>query len=148
MFIKWRKYQRQLQGKKYDKYWLQPIVVRSYRIGFKKMKEWNPDTPEEAYSYPEFKEKVQRPRHQVICKLPSYPGCMVVYCRAPNLMAQRHDWWERVDIILKRLAEIRDDMPPAVVDKLKAQLEEAVPRVTPEEEARLKVVFNDLPLHL
>ena len=147
MFIKWRKYQRQLNGVKGDKYRLQPIIVESYRIGIKHTKEERPDIPPEAYDHPVFIEKVFRPRHHVVLKLPSYPGCMVVYFRSPHWMAQRLEWWENVDLIFKKLAELRTDMPPELVNKLKANLEQAVPRVTPEEEERLKVVLNDLPLH-
>lgn len=151
MFIKWRTYQRQLSGVKGDKYIQQPIIVESYRYGLKGLKyakEQLPDgIPADFFNSPEVKKHTMRPRHRVVFKLPSYPLCMVVYFRSPEFMKQRFLWWEQVDKILKKLAEVRDDMPPEVVQRLTGDLETVVPRVTQEEEKRLSVVLNDLPLH-
>ena len=148
MFIKWRKYQRQLNGVKGDKYRLQPIIVRSYRIGIKNMKEWCPNMPADRYDHPEFRKKVFRPRHEEVFKLPSYPACMVVYFRSPHWMGERLQWWQHVDLIFEKLVELQADIfTPTAVAKLKTELELAVPRITPEEEDRLRVVLNDLPLH-
>jgi hypothetical protein len=147
MFIKWRTYQRQLNGVKGDKYIQQPILVESYRIGIKKMKEQSPNIPPEAYDHPVFMKKVLRPRHHIVFKFPSYPLCMVVYFRSPEFMKQRFLWWQKVDEIILKLSEALDGMTPQVVDKLKAELERVVPRVTPDEEKKLSVVLNDLPLH-
>jgi len=147
MFIKWRTYQRQLNGIKGDKYIQQPIIVRSYRFGKKKLKKMFPEIPEDAFDVPEVKKKVSQPRHEVILKLPSYPVCMVVYFRSPHWMSQRFEWWENVDALLKRLIEVREDVTEEIVKKLKTDIEKVVPRVTPEEVEKLKVVLNDLPLH-
>ncbi len=148
MFIKWRTYQRQLKGIKGDKYIQQPIIVKSFRLGKKRMKGICPDIPTVAYDMPEFRRKVFRPRHEVIYKLPSYPVCMVFYFRSPQWMAQRFEWWEKVDAILEKLAEVRKDLTEQRVKKLKADIEKVVPRVTLEEVEKLKVVLNDLPLQL
>ncbi len=148
MFIKWRTYQRQLLGKKGDKYIQQPIIVKSFRVGKKRMKEISPNMPIEAFDMPEIKKKILQPRQQVICKLPSFPRCMVHYFRSPHWMMERYRWWEGVDLILAKLAEKREDMTEQTIKKLKVDLEEVVPRVTPEELAKLEVVLNDLPLHL
>jgi hypothetical protein len=148
MFIKWRTYQRQLNGVKGDKYIQQPIIVKSYRLGKKKFKEMGFDIPEEAFDMPEFKKKLSRPRHEVILELPSYPVCMVIYYRSPNWMSQRFQWWENVDALLEKLIEVRENVTEEIVKKLKADIEKVVPRVTPAEVEQLKVVLNDLPLHL
>jgi hypothetical protein len=151
MFIKWRKYQRQLNGVKGDKYIQQPLIVESYRPGLKGLeaaKKMRPaDIPADFYDSPEVRKITQRPRHRVVYKLPSYPLCMVVYFRSPEFMKQRFLWWEAVDKLLAKLAEVRDDMPPEVVDRLKSDLDTVVPRVTPEQVKQLSVVLNDLPLH-
>lgn len=148
MFIKWRTYQRQLHGIKGDKYIQQPIIVKSYRLGKKKLKEMGFDIPEEAFNNPKLKKKIMRPRHEVILKLPSYPVCMTIYYRSPQFMAQRFQWWENVDDILKQLIEVREDVTEEIVKKLKSDIEKVVPRITPDEVEKLKVVLNDLPLHL
>lgn len=148
MFIKWRTYQRQLKGVKGDKYIQQPIIVKSYRIGVKRAQKVTPDIPVGAYDEPAFKERVCRSRHQVIFKLPSFPMCMVVYFRDPRFMADRLKWWEGVDIIFEKLAEAREDFTEEIIKKLKADIEKVVPRITPQEIEKLKVVLNDLPLHL
>ena len=148
MFIKWRTYQRQLNGVKGDKYIQQPIIVKSYRLGKKKLKEMLPKMPEDAFDNPGVKKMMSRPRHEVILKLPSYPLCMVVYYRSPQFMSQRFQWWENVDALLKRLMEVHEDVTEEIVKKLKDDIEKNVPRITPAEEEKLKVVLNDLPLHL
>lgn len=74
--------------------------------------------------------------------------CMVVYFRNPRFMIDRLQWWEGVDVIFGKLEEAYPDMTEETVKKLKADIEKVVPRVTPEEEEKLKVVLNDLPLHL
>ncbi|MBL7180061.1 MAG: hypothetical protein ISS65_07610 [Desulfobacterales bacterium] len=63
-------------------------------------------------------------------------------------MSQRLQWWENVDALLKRLIEVREDVTEEIVKKLKTDIEKVVPRVTTDEVERLKVVLNDLPLHL
>ena len=55
---------------------------------------------------------------------------------------------EVVDKYLNMLSEVRDDATPETIKKLKEGIERVVPRVTLEEEKRLNVVLNDLPLHL
>ncbi|MBT3369000.1 MAG: hypothetical protein HN416_17795 [Nitrospina sp.] len=148
MFIKWRTYQRQLNGIKGDKYIQQPIIVSSFRIGKKGMREhMDEEMVNLAWQKEEFRKKVKRPRHEVICKLPSFPACMVIYFRNPEWMAKRYAWWEGVDTIFSKLVE-NERMPEQTANKLKANIEKVVPRVTPEEEEKLKVVLNDLPLHL
>ena len=148
MFIKWRLYQRQIYGKKGDKYIQQPIIVRSYRVGIKKLREMYPNIPDERFENPEVRKKVFRPRHEVILKLPSYPVCMTVYFRKPEFMKQRYLWWMQVDAILDRMAEVRSDVTEETVKKLKDDIETVVPRVTKAEAKKLSVVLNDLPLHL
>jgi hypothetical protein len=148
MFIKWRTYQRQHKGIKADKYIQQPIIVKSFRVGKKLMKEINPNMPNEAFDMPEIREKVFRPRHKVLYKLPSFPMCMVVYFRDPRFMADRLHWWEGVDTLFEKLPEVCADMTEEVIEKLKAEIERVVPRLTPAEIERIKVVLNDLPLHL
>jgi len=147
LFIKWRTYQRQLNGIKGDKYIQQPIIVKSYRLGKKKLKEMGFEIPKEAFDMPEFKKKMMRPRHQVVLKLPSYPVCMTIYYRNPRFMVQRLQWWGHVDDLLKKLIEVREDVTEGIVKKLKADIEKVVPRITPAEKEKLKVVLNDLPLH-
>lgn len=147
MFVKWRTYQRQLGGVKGDKYIQQPIIVRSFRVGKKGLrKEFGKKKADLIYE--RVPEKAQRPRHEAILKLPSYPVCMVVYFRSPHWMSQRFQWWENVDMLLNRLLEVRDDVTPKIVKKLKDDIEKVVPRVTPDEVEKLKVVLNDLPLQL
>ena len=145
MFIKWRTYQRQLRGVKGDKYIQQPIIVKSFRVGKKRI---SPGIPLEAFDLPEVRERVFRSRHEVVFKLPSYPVCMVVYFRSPHWMGQRFQWWENVDAILEKLIGKREDLTEQAVKKLRADIEKVVPRVTPEEVEKLKVVLNDLPLQL
>jgi hypothetical protein len=149
MFIKWRKYQRQHKGVKGDKYKLQPIIVESYRLGKYLIQTISPDLPDEAFDIPEVRRRVQQPRHKVIYKLPSYPACMVVYFRSPHWMGERLQWWAQVDSILEKLAELQaGTFTPTAVARIKTELELAVPRITPEEEAQLRVVLNDLPLQI
>ena len=150
MFIKWRTYQRQQDGKKGDKYIQQPIIVQSFRVGKKRLREElgkdKADLIYERLPKEAFK-RVQMPRHEVIYKLPSYPMCMVVYYRNPQYMVQRLHWWQHVDTMLHKLAEARSDMTEETIKKLKDDIERVVPRITAAEEEKLKVVLNDLPLH-
>jgi len=148
VFIKWRTYQRQLNGIKGDKYIQQPIIVKSYRIGIKNVKQSEPELYEKFKDDPDFKKDVKKPRQKVIFKLPSYPVCMTIYFRSPEFMKQRFKWWERVDAIFEELLEVGEDFTEEVVKKLKADIEKNVPRITPAEVEQLKVVLNDLPLHL
>jgi hypothetical protein len=94
-------------------------------------------------------EKVMRPRHEVICKLPSYPVCMVIYFQSPEFMKQRHNWWEDVDRLFAQMHKAwPDTMNKETVKKLKSNIETVVPRLTKAEVKRLSVVLNDFPLHL
>lgn len=147
MFIKWRTYQKQSGGIKTDKYIQQPIVVKSYRLGKKWMKKKFPGMPEEAFEAPKVKKMVSKPRHEVVMKLPSFVACMVIYYRNPRFMVDRILWWKTVDGYFNLLKARRNDVTDEVVEKLKADIEATVPRVTPEEERQLNVVLNDLPLH-
>jgi hypothetical protein len=58
-------------GLKGDKYIQQPIIVESFRLRKKGIKKNLPEIPESAFDIPEFREKVFRPRHQVVLKLSS-----------------------------------------------------------------------------
>ena len=142
LFIKWRTYQRQLNGVKGDKYIQQPIIVKSYRLGKKKLKEMFPDLTDDDL------EKLNRPRHKIVCKLPPYEGCMLVYFRNPRFMSDRILWWLTVEGYLNLLEVSRKDVTKDIVQKLKDDIEKVVPRVTEKEMKKLKVVLNDLPLHL
>jgi hypothetical protein len=137
MFIKWHTYQRQMHGKKIDKFIHQAIITESYRRSKPRLKREWVGTPwegalDKVFASEEFKHRDKRSRHSYVYKLPAYPACMVVYFNDPHWQAQREEWWQAVDTILEKLAAARDDMPSTVVDKLKADLEEAVPRVTTE----------------
>jgi len=158
MFIKWRLYQRQLNGIKGDKYISQPIIVKAVRVGkkgfLKHLKEQHGEDVDmdrfnAIWENEAIRKKILRPRHEVVFELPSYPVCMIIYFRSPEFVKQRYQWWEKVDALFaQRVKKWPDTMTEETAEKLKADIEKVVPRVTPEEVQKLSVVLNDLPLHL
>jgi len=104
MFIKWRTYQRQKGNQKGDKYFLQPILVKSYRPLKKQFKEF---AKSEGISAEEFREHwkenndvMNRPRHFQIYRFPSFPSCAYVYYEKPAYIEQRKHYWEMLELIL------------------------------------------------
>jgi len=149
LFIKWRTYQRQLNGIKGDEYIQRPIIVKSFRIREKGLQRGVGEKKADHILNCVHHEKVMRPRHKVISKLPSYPVCMFIYFPSPEFIKQSYQWWERVDSLFAQMVEKwPDTLNEDTVKKLKDDIEKVVPRLTEVEIERPSVVLNDLQLHL
>ena len=63
---------------------------------------------------------------------------MLVHFNAPLWIGERWGWWKLVDRQLDSVLG-RSDVTAEMVDKLKSELEDAVPRVTDQEYEALKM---------
>jgi hypothetical protein len=149
VFIKWRTYLRELNGIEGDKYIEEPIIVKSFRLGEKGvLRELSKKKADHLLSCIHH-EKVMSSRHEAIGNLPSYPVCMVISSPPPQFMKQCPQWWERVDFLFAQVVnKWPDAMNKETVEKLKADIEKVISRVTPDEVKELSVVQNDLPVQL
>jgi hypothetical protein len=93
MFIKWRTYQRQKYHQKGDKFFLQPILVESFRVSKRELEEATrrsgiaPERFKEVWGIN--KEKINRPRYHQRYRFPSFPSCAYVHYDDPNYIEYR-----------------------------------------------------------
>ena len=135
MFIKWHVYQRQIRGKKTDKYTMQPILTQSYRLSKKTVKKGFME--HFGVSEQEFEERwtrrgnqMNRSQHQYIFKFPRFPSCAYVYYDKPRFIEQRRQYWAIIDALLKSgmLSFISEKDKKMIVD----EIERVLPRPTKE----------------
>ncbi len=129
MFIKWRTYQRQKYNEKGDKYFLQPILVRSVRPSKKQFKEL---AETQGISEEDFKEKwdsdkkfLSRPRHFQLYRFPSFPSCAYVHYDDPNWIEQRKYYWEMLEVLFDQhiiLANIPREDKQKILDEIETIL--------------------------
>jgi hypothetical protein len=106
MFIKWRTYRRQKYHQKGDKYFLQPVLVESYRVSKKQLEEFseNHGVVKEKLkgNWETHKKKIGRPRHHQVYRFPSFPSCAYVHYDDPNYIEYRKHYWEKLEVIFER----------------------------------------------
>ena len=131
MFIKWQVYQRQKGYKKGDKYYLQPVLVLSYRANKGRFKKWAIDQgmSEEEFkaTWEEEKDSLNQPRHKQLYRFPSFASCDYVYYEEPQHIENRLHYWEMLDIMLDR-GKAFEDMPEADKQKIRDEIESILPR--------------------
>ena len=128
MFIKWRTYQRQKNNVKGDKYYMQPILVKSVRLTKKKCKIF---AEQQGWSNKEFKEhwgknknSLNRSRHFQIYRFAPFPSCAYVYYDSPNWIEQRRNYWDYLEFLFKlgELREIPKDQQQKILDEIESLL--------------------------
>jgi len=127
VFIKWRTYQRQKYGKKGEKYYMQPVLVKSVRLSKKLFKEftkqqgWDDNATKERWEIS--KAHMNRPRHSQVFRFPSFPSCAYVYYDDPNYIEYRKHYWEQMEIYLDTvLSELADKDKQKIIDEIETIL--------------------------
>jgi hypothetical protein len=127
MFIKWRTYQRQKSNQKGDKYYLQPILVKSVRPSKKEFKKF---AESQGIGDAEFKDRwkndkkhLNSPRHFQIYRFPSFHSCAYVYYDDPNYIEYRKHYWETLEIIFKNaLSFLSENDKNKILDEIESIL--------------------------
>ena len=141
MFIKWRTYQRQKYNLKGDKYYLQPILVQSVRIGKKRWSEYGCD---QGMSKEDFKARWQkdkavlcRSRHVQLHRFPGFPSCAYVHYDEPQWIEQRLHYHEMLDIVLEHNQALSD-----LDASTKAMIKDEIDSILPEPDDRLLEILK------
>ena len=109
MFIKWRVYQRQKYHQKGDKYFMQPILVKSYRLTKKRFIEESEKLGFPVSESIDFWESagadISRPKHKQVYRFESFASCLYVYYKDPQYILQRYQYWQYLHLTVKKLIE-------------------------------------------
>ena len=142
MFIKWRTYQRQKHNTKGDKYYLQPILVMSVRVGKKR---WSEFARTQGISKEDFQTKWQadkavlcRPRHVQLYRFFGFPSCAYVHYDEPQWIEHRLHYHEMLDIFLEH-NKVLSDLDAST----KAMIKDEIDSILPEPDDRLLEILKD-----
>jgi hypothetical protein len=149
VFIKWRSYHFEADGIKVNEYVQLPIVVKSFRLREKGFPgELGEEKAVDKLSCIHH-EKLVSPKQGLTEKPASYPVCMVIYLRSSQLTEKRDEWWQRIDSLFWEIVgKWPDTMNAETVKKLKADIEEVVPRIDETSDNGLPSMQNDSPSQL
>ena len=104
MFIRWREYNRQSGGYYTDKYFMQPILMQSYRV------------PGD-----------RNPKQRQVYRFPRFPSCDYVYYRSPEHIRNRMLYWVFLEMRLENRAELKD-LPEKTKQKIRDEIETILPK--------------------